>query len=164
MSNTILNFDQVIYDEYISFVDVDNLPLSAYNVFNHFFTKFRDVSAMEDKIPANLRDCKKKLCKSIDVLYKIYNYYSKIVILDGKNADNIMRHMGVVNHIIKHEIFKLSENYKINAKAYEKDEFWKTNIYNEYIKQKQHNQIAIDVLFNTNLVCRDVSNCVYQYM
>jgi len=174
MSTTIINFDQTIYDEYFTFVDTDNLALSAYNIFKHFFTKFKDVSTMEDKKQVNFQYVKKQLSRSMSILYDIYNYYSKVVFLKNinkindplsieKGIDHIMKHMGTVDYIIKNEIFKLTENYKKNIKAYEKDEFWNRNIYNEYVLQKQSNQYAVNVL-QSNLVCKDISNCVYQYL
>jgi hypothetical protein len=102
-----------IYNEYRDYINTDNLTLSAYNVLNHFFTKFEDSFQCKDQIKLTLDKCNIRLQESFATCaFDFRLFYVDNIILEGEEKKNVLRHMGMVEHIVKHKIFKLTDKYE----------------------------------------------------
>jgi hypothetical protein len=118
-SSTFDKIFETTYNEYATHINLNDLTASAYNVLNHFFTKFYYLFDKFETIKNNLERGKHDLDSSIGLCYDLDYLVRHIFIerLDPINYRNdylqdiqmniLKRHTFIVEYIIKYEIYHI---------------------------------------------------------
>ena len=116
MYKTIKKLFKTIYNEYGRFIDRDDLEMSAYNIFNHFFGKFGYIFDMYPSLKRVLESCKNDLDQSLGLCYDLYYFQLELELFDLDSDEfrddylrtiqmyTIIQHSTIIEYIVKYQI------------------------------------------------------------
>jgi hypothetical protein len=187
------NLFETTYSEYISYYNKEDRVKSAYDIFNHLFKKFNyifnDLYKLKELESSNLQVLF-RMCDHIDhfrdsSLNEVdttsdFNYHLKNIQNCNAKQDiliaefifiYIIYDMHRFSHTTEQGIKKSIQGslYMFRSKFYQiqkqkltyQNEFKQKSLYVQTQKQTKHN---LDILYKNNLICKDVSNLIYQYL
>ena len=116
------NFDKIFqttYNEYATYISLNDLTASAYNILNHFFTKFHYFFDKFETVKNNLQRGRHDLDQSIGLCYDLDYLVRHVFVeqIDSKPFRNdylqdiqmnvLKRNAFIVEYIIKYEIYHI---------------------------------------------------------
>lgn len=198
MCKTIKRLFKTIYNEYGRFIDRNDLEMSAYNIFKHFFGKFGYIFDSYPSLKRVLESCKTDLDQSLGLCYDLYYLHHELELFDLDSNElrgeylrtiqlyTIIQHSTIVEYIVKYQICNIYRHSilqeselmdRLNScMSYFEDKIERLQrekmscqreykrVYQEEMNRKREIRQGVKILYDNDLICKDISQIVCQYL